>query len=202
MSGRNKLHQNICNKTRIKKQIVTYFETDEAAYLFEKKLIKPYKQFGYCEANLSTGGKGSLSGCTAWNRGIPFSKESRIKMSESAKNRKPPTKETLEKKRRSMLGKNKGKKPWTYGKKLPEETKRKIGLASIGRGASTLEFEILEADKIIWEGSSRRECSGRTGISRSALDQSINTIKRRKIKYVITRTTNYKIKLKQGENSG
>lgn len=60
-------------------------------------------------------------------RNIKFSDEHRRKLSEAAKKRKPriPSPEELEKRRQSLLGKNKGKK-------LSDETKRKISQSKKG----------------------------------------------------------------------
>lgn len=178
MTIRNRLHKNIQNKTNIKVEILKYFEDETEAYDFEEKLINLYKLFGYCKANLGTGGQ-ITSGYVAWNKGIPFSKEARAKMAK-AQTGKRQSKETIEKRRKNLIGKNKGKPVWITGKGHSEETKKKIGAASKGRhvgrvcrqktrdkmskamiGKNRLlrNFKMIQNEKVIWEGNDAYICA-------------------------------------------
>lgn len=56
---RNKRWLNIAKKFNYKVEIVRYFNDENEALEFEKTLIKLYKSYNLCEANLVDGGKGS-----------------------------------------------------------------------------------------------------------------------------------------------
>lgn len=59
-ANRNKYWKNIVSKNGYIVEIVKYFEKAEDVYLFESSLIKLYKSFLYCEANITLGGEGPL----------------------------------------------------------------------------------------------------------------------------------------------
>lgn len=71
---------------------------------------------------------------TPWNKGVPLSDEVKRKMSEilSGK-RKPPRSEEH---RKNLSESMKGKSSWNKGKHLPQDWKRKIGLANLGKKRS------------------------------------------------------------------
>lgn len=58
MNGRNKYHNNIVNRHGVKVEIIYNSLTESQALISEVNLIKLYKSFGHCEANLTLGGEG------------------------------------------------------------------------------------------------------------------------------------------------
>ena len=96
--NRNNYWRNISNKTKIKREVVKEFQDENDAYIFEKKLIELYKKYGFCEANLTLGGKGGT--------GKNLSEESRRRISEKLKGSKLSVK-TIEK----LKAKRKNRKP-------------------------------------------------------------------------------------------
>lgn len=73
---RNQFHKNIADKHGCRIEIVKYFDDEKSAYDFEDSLIKLYKSFGLCKANIANGGYG-LSGYS-------HKRSDRIKMSKKA----------------------------------------------------------------------------------------------------------------------
>lgn len=67
--GRNPIHRSIVNKYGCKVQIIKHFYSEAEAYEFEETLIKLYKFYGLCKANISVGGVKSSLGSIAWNKG-------------------------------------------------------------------------------------------------------------------------------------
>lgn len=63
--GRNLFWNNIVNKADYKIEILKHFENEEDAFIFEKILIKAYKGFGYCKANMTDGGEGASGKVTS-----------------------------------------------------------------------------------------------------------------------------------------
>ena len=114
-SGRNKYWKSIVNKNDYKIEIIKYFNNEETAFLFEEHLIKLYKIFSNCEANIAIGGRGGKAGIPSWNKGTKGTSYYTNKSKEEIKSIK-------EKKSKSMKGKNKGKNPFIN--KTPEEIKK------------------------------------------------------------------------------
>lgn len=63
-NNRNRYWKNIVKLTNYKIEIITNNLDDSSAFNLEAKLIKLYRSFGYCEANLADGGLGGNSGKT------------------------------------------------------------------------------------------------------------------------------------------
>lgn len=150
MSGRNRYHKNIRRKYGYKVQIIKTFKTNKEALYYERTLIQLYKSLGYCEANLTDGGEGTLGyrhtertknllriphraetklkiglankGNLAWNKGIPCDSETKLKISHALKGTVPWNKGTF-----GIC------KSWTEGQILSLETKTKISNSLKGR---------------------------------------------------------------------
>lgn len=83
---RNQYWNNIVKSVGYKVEIVISNLTEEQSFRKEQELIKLYKKFGYCEANMSEGGEGPSNPC----------KETRQKMSNSAKGNKSKAKRCMD----------------------------------------------------------------------------------------------------------
>lgn len=83
--NRNKLWKRIAAKATYKVEILKKFDNENDAYIFEEQLIKLYKSYNYCQANLSCGGPNRFKGSKPWNKGKvnSYSNEYRDKISKS-----------------------------------------------------------------------------------------------------------------------
>jgi len=139
--SRNPYWHNIVNKYGYKVEIIKYFEDAEKdALAFEIKMIKLYKSFGYCKANLNEGGTG-LSGRKhskgtkekmrgprpthiPWNKGIknPYTKEVSKTMANKGSKNGMYGKDHSEESKAKMSENRKEIEAWSKGKKCPQLT--------------------------------------------------------------------------------
>jgi len=87
--GRNRIWKNITNKSDWYAEIIIHNLTNEEANIKEKEFINYYRNFGYCKANISSGGAG-LVGVRPWNAGKKLSKEHAYKCGNAFRNKKRP----------------------------------------------------------------------------------------------------------------
>ena len=121
LDKRNFYHSNITSKFPIKVELVRHFIKEAAAYAFEELLITLYKAYGYCEANMTTGGKGG-------SKGRLVKDETRLKLSKAALG----SKRTLETKIKMGLAQT-GIKNHRWGKPLSKERKELLRKFNTGK---------------------------------------------------------------------
>lgn len=128
-------------------EVLANWDTEEEAFSHEVLLIKCFKGMGYSLANHTNGGEGQ-SGMTPWNKGIPWKKEIKFKMSKGrigfpAWNKGIPlTDECKQKISQALIG----KAAWNIGIPLKEETKQKLSMAGLGNKRA-LGHKVSEASK-------------------------------------------------------
>jgi hypothetical protein len=115
--NRNKYWKNITNKCDYHVEILVKNLTEQEAFDKEIQCIKIYREYGFCEANLTDGGEGGS--------GYIPSKETRKKMGESNKGKRLGYKVSTETKKKQGLAKK--------GKKLSEKHKNNIAKGLKGR---------------------------------------------------------------------
>ncbi len=173
---RNKYWMRIVGKTPYKISIIRDHLHEEDAFKLEKFFIAKYKNKGQCKANFTQGGEGT-SGLVPWNKGIPMTDETRLKVSIAKKN---PSNET--RKRISEAGL--GRSPWNKGKKLSEDHVAKLSKAKLGKvysqqykdnmakvkGSNKL-FRVFKKDTLDFVGSwyGKKTCANDLGIDRSGV---------------------------------
>lgn len=90
IDSRNKYFKNIIKSIPYEVEIILDNLTEEQSFNKEIEFIKLYKGLGYCEANLSLGGEGSSgvirsletrAKISLAKKGIPYSKETKYRMS-------------------------------------------------------------------------------------------------------------------------
>ena len=133
--GRNKYWQNITNKVEYKIEILKDNLTEKEAFKLECKLIKLYKNYGYCEANLANGG----IGCA----GYKHTPEAIEKLRKHFTGRKR-SQEDCKKMSEAQLERFKTDSPWNKGIPCSQETKDKISKAKKGKKLSPEQIEKLK----------------------------------------------------------
>ena len=121
-------------KENFKRKILEYFDTKEEAFDAQEKYINKYNTLAPYGYNISPTGGHGVSGCfseetlkklsesnkgknkgkSAWNKGIPLTKEIKKKISDAQQ----------------------GEKHWNWNKTLSEETKQKLSEAKKGKKLS------------------------------------------------------------------
>lgn len=126
-SGRNQYFKNIIKTIPYEVEIMIYDLSEQEAFEKEIELIKLYKDLGYCEANLTSGGEGSS--------GRKMSEKTKEKLREANKNRKitDETRAKLSAASKGRPGPNKGKLSPNKGKKMSPKAKLKLSEACKGR---------------------------------------------------------------------
>jgi len=107
--GRSGYWNNYVNKYGFYSEKIEIDLTEDMAYQLEMYWISQLKAWGFKLVNLDNGGIGMYSGCKP-------SLDTRNKMKQSQKNRKPHSEQTLDKMRKA----NVGRKPYITGKTLEE----------------------------------------------------------------------------------
>jgi len=162
---RNQYFTNIVNKINCKCQILIDNLTEEEAFQKEKQLIKLYKTYGYCEANLTLGGEGAS--------GLKHSPETISKRVASMRRvgRKPTSQE-------ARLNHSK----WQIGRKLSDTHRANMSKAGIGRKVS-LETRLKRSKKVCIKNiftheivlfNSVSEFKEKTGISRDIYQRLVS----------------------------
>jgi hypothetical protein len=143
-------------------KIMAYWDEEWKAFAHERFLIANFRSKGYALCNMTDGGEGQL-GMIPWNKGKECADLTKLKISESRKGipawnkGNPADPEVIEKiaaARRGQPSWNRGvacreetkallreqrlgrSATWNIGREHSEETRRKCGVANIGRPAS------------------------------------------------------------------
>lgn len=172
-SNRSHYWKNIVSKHGYRVEILKKDLEESQAFKLERKLIKVYKMYGYCEVNFTEGGDGIS--------GFKFSKKSRSKMSKAQSGKNNP----MFRKTHSIEVRNKISKYSKNRKRTLAERKKlsnsrsgicftdqhKINLA-IAKGSKL--FEVYRNNTLIGTYINKSDCMRDLGLSVSSITRYLN----------------------------
>lgn len=208
MSMRNKYFLNVVNKVGMDNIVILKLEDNLTEYeAFEKEIyyIAFYEKLGHRLTNMTRGGEGSsdwFSRITEEEKqrhreisksflGKKHSEETKRKMSEVAKGRKPSA-ETIAKIKQTK--KENGLPGFWKGKKLPEETKKKISdfakTRTCGKNPNARGVTLVGKNGEVIQFSTRKESAEFLCVGTDVVLRHIRSGKRYK-EYIIKETKDY-----------